>query len=55
MATKATDRRPQVELPLTDPTVEALTDWLVRACERRSAVEQRKTQRANGGPRKESA
>lgn len=47
MAAKTTDRQVEVELPLTDPTVEALTDWLVRACERRSATEQRKTRKSS--------
>jgi hypothetical protein len=55
MAVKATDRRPEAELPLTDPTVEALTDWLVRACERRSAADHRKTKQSNGEARKGSA
>lgn len=50
MATEARGRRPEAELPLADPSVEALTEWLVRACERRSAAEQRAV-----GPAKRSS
>lgn len=54
MAAKATDRRQPVELPVTDPTVEALIEWLVRACERRSSAEQRK-RRARPEPKEHAA
>lgn len=51
MTAKAAHRT-ETELPLADADVEALVDWLARACERRSATEQRAASRDNGGETK---